>query len=335
MARAFPRKTADPLHGHRLLQSSDVELVRATVAKRFCDHELIPGSAHDSFDACHNHAGGQTLSLNYMRYGSDVAIHPGELTNFYLVQIPLRGGAKVRNGRRTVEASQRIGTILNPTRETQMIWYEGCEKLLLQIDAAALHRTAEGILGHPIPYPIVFDPALQLDSPCLEKWARKFRAAVAVADQKGAFGGSHHRHQALFEEELITGLLMAQPSTVHHIMTQDQPQVSTPQINRARAYILEHLTDPITVAQIAAAAGCSIRSLQLSFQQSFDCTPIGFLQRQRLNHAHMLAQSATQDTLVSNIAYEAGFFHLGRFSIAYREAFGCSPRETLQHNRFS
>ena len=292
MVRAFQRKPTDPLQEHRLLQSTDVELVRATVAKRFCDHDLIPGDMHGNFDACHNHAEGQNLSLNYMRYGCDVAINPGELTDFYLVQIPLTGSARVRNGRKTVEATQRVGSVLNPTRETQMIWHQGCEKLLLQIDAQTLHRTAEGILGQPIPHPIVFDPELRLQTPALQSWERKFRTAVAVAEQKGAFGGSQHRHQALFEEELITAFLMAQPSTVHHIMTQAQPNVSSPQINRARTYILEHLTDPITVAQIAAAAGCSIRSLQLGFQQNYDCTPIGYLQRQRLNHAHMLAQTA-------------------------------------------
>ncbi len=335
MERAFLRISADPLGGHRLLHSTDVELVRATVAEQFCDHDLIPGPAHDSFNACHNHAQGQSLSLNYIRYGCDVTINPGELTDFYLVQIPLSGGARVRNGRKTVEASQRVGTVLNPTRETQMIWYEGCEKLLLQIDATALHQTAERILGQSILHPIVFDPEVRLNAPRLQNWERKFRAAVAVADQNGAFGGRQHKHQALFEEELIAGFLMAQPSTIHHMMTQAQPHVSSPQINRARSYMLEHLADPITVAQIAAAAGCSIRSLQLSFQQSFGCTPIGFLQRQRLNHAHMLAQSVTRETLVSSIAYEAGFFHLGRFSIAYREAFGCSPRDTLLQKRFS
>jgi AraC-like DNA-binding protein len=328
MEPEFLRKSADPLCGHRLLHSTDVELARAAVAEQFCDHDLIPGPAHGTFDACHNQAQGQNLSLNYMRYGCDVTINPGELTDFYLVQIPLCGAAKVRNGRKTVEATHRTGSVLNPTRDTHMVWYGGCEKLLLQIDAAALHQTAERILGQSLLHPIVFDPALRLESPELQNWERKFRAAVAVADQKGAFGDSQHKHQALFEEELIAGLLMAQPSTVHHILTQAQPHVSSPQINRARAYILENLTDPITVAQIAAAAGCSIRSLQLSFQQSFGCTPIGFL-------AHMLAQSLPKDTLVSGIAYEAGFFHLGRFSIAYREVFGCSPRETLAQNRFS
>lgn len=327
-------KSTDPLSGYSLFQTADVEFARAAVARQFCDHTLVPGADFGGFDACHNHARGQDLSLNYMRYGCDVRINPGELTDFYLVQIPLRGAAKVRNGRRTVEATQETGSVLNPTRETDMVWLDGCEKLLLQIDTSALHQTAERLLGQSIPAPIVFDPEINLSSPELKKWKAKFQAAITLADQNGAFGRNTHKHQALFEEDLITGFLLAQPSTVHHILTQAQPHISSLQINRARAFICENLSDPITVAQIANAADCGIRTLQLAFQQNFGCTPLSFLQRQRLNHAHMLIQSQTRATLVSAAAYESGFSHLGRFSIAYREAFGCSPSETLLQDRY-
>lgn len=327
--------TPEPLNAHRLFQTTDVDLARATVAQKFCDHELTPGSAHKDFAAHHNYVAGKNLSLNYMRYGCDVTINPGELTNFYLVQIPLRGAATVRNGQRQVEATHLTGSVLNPTRETQMTWLAGCEKLLLQIDAEALHQAAERLSGQSIHHPIVFDPEVLLSSPALGAWEKKFMAAVAVAGQDEAFGHNMHKHQTLFEEDLIASFLLAQPSTIQHVLTQNQARISSTQVNRARAFILGNLSEPIAVGQIADAAGCSIRSLQVAFQQSFGCTPIGFLQRQRLNYAHMLMQSLTDETQVSDIAYEAGFSHMGRFSIAYRRAFGCSPRETLQKKRFS
>lgn len=327
-------RSADPLSGYSLFQTTDVDTARAAVAQRFCDHTLVLGADSGNFDACHNHARGQNLSLNYIRYGCDVAINPGELTDFYLVQIPLAGAARIRNGRRVVEATRRTGSVLNPTRETHMVWFDGCEKLLLQINTTAMHQTAERLLGQSVPFPIVFDPEVHLSSPTLKKWEAKFRASVTVADQNGAFGRNTHRHQALFEEDLITGFLLAQPSTIHHMLTQAEAGISSVQINRARAFICENLSDPITVAQMANAAGCGIRNLQLAFQQNFGCTPLSFLQRQRLNHAHMLIQSQTNETLVSAVAYESGFSHLGRFSIAYRKAFGCSPSETLLQNRF-
>lgn len=325
----------DLLNAHCLFDTTDVDLARATVASKFCDHELKPGPDHHGFAARHNHVAGQCLSLNYLRYGCDININPGELTDFYLVQIPLRGSAMVRNGLRQVEATHLTGSVLNPTRDTQMTWQAGCEKLLLQIDAKALHQSAESLSGQPIVGSIVFDPKVDLSSPALWDWARKLRFAVAAADQLAAFGCHMHRHQALFEEDLIAGFLLAQPSTVQHVVTQSQGEISSARLNRARAYIFDNLSEPITVAQIAQAAGCSIRSLQVAFKQGFGCTPISYLQRQRLNYAHMRMQSPNDETHVSDIAYEAGFSHLGRFSMAYRKTFGCTPSETMQNRRFS
>lgn len=328
-----PERPADPLSGYSLFQTGDVEFARAAVAQNFCDHTLSVGADRGNFDAVHNRARGQTLSLNYIRYGSEVDINPGELTNFYLVQIPLSGAASVRNGRTKVETTSRIGSVLNPTRETHMVWHGGCEKLLLQIDMSALHQTAERLLGQSIPRPITFVPEVNRSSPALKRWEQKFRAAVIVANQNGAFGHNVHKYQALFEEELISSFLQAQPSNIYHMLTNACAPVSSVQINRARAFICEKLADPITVSQIANAAGCGVRNLQLSFQQSFGCTPLSFLQQQRLDYAHMLIQSQETETLVSAIAYESGFSHLGRFSIAYRNAFGCSPSETVQQQR--
>jgi AraC-like DNA-binding protein len=34
------------------------------------------------------------------------------------------------------------------------------------------------------------------------------------------------------------------------------------------------------------------------------------------------------DTLVSDIAFDSGFSHLGRFSVDYRKSFGRTPRES-------
>lgn len=335
MSAAAPTRLPDPLSAHVLFETREVDVARASVAQKYCPHKLTPGLSHREFDARHHHAAGETLSLTYMRYGCDVTIDPGELTDFYLVQIPLRGAAMVQNGLRQVEASQRTGTVLNATRETRMTWHAGCEKLLLQVDAAALHRTAENLAGLSIPQPIVFDPEIRLTTPAIGRWESKFLAAITVADQQRAFGGNAHKHQALFEEDLIAGFLMAQPSTVRHLLTRDRGQIPSAQLNRARDFIMENLANPITVGQIAGAAGCSIRSLQVAFRENFDCTPIGYLQRQRLGYAHMLLQSLPPDTRVSEIAYEAGFSHMGRFSIAYRDAFGRSPSETLRKGRFS
>jgi AraC-like DNA-binding protein len=326
---------AEPLSAHRLFQTKEVDVARNVVAQKFCPHDLIPARNHEAFAVAHNHAAGKTLSLNYLRYGCEVTINPGELIDFYLVQIPVRGRATVRNGRKTVAAGCETASILNPTRDTGMTWGQGCEKLLLQIDRDALCQVAEQLVGRALPHPVLFDPEVTLSSPALRAWKRNLLATVEVAGKGVAFGPTAHKHQAFFEERLITGFLLAQPSAVSHMLSGSARQCSSGQVLRARAFMMENLSEPITIAQIAAEADCSIRSLQLGFQSHFNCTPTQYLMRQRLNHAHFLLQTCPPETLVQSIAFDSGFSHLGRFSGAYRGVFGCSPRETLFGNSFA
>lgn len=324
----------EPLSRHRLFQSCDIDVARHVVAQKFCAHALIPGKGHQDFEIAHNHAAGRTLSLNYMRYGSEVTINPGELTHFYLLQVPLRGEATVRNGRKTVAAACGTATILNPTLDTVMTWGKGCEKLLLQINRDALHQAAEKLVGRALPHPVVFDPEVNLATPALHAWRQGLMAAIAVAERGAAFGTAAHKHQANFEEQLISGFLNAQPSTISHMLAHDLAPISSAQIRRARTYMVENLSDPITISQVAAEADCSPRALQMGFQREFNCTPNQYLSRLRMDHAHFLLQTSPPQTQVQSIAFDSGFSHLGRFSIAYRKAFGCSPRETLIGNSF-
>jgi transcriptional regulator GlxA family with amidase domain len=56
-----------------------------------------------------------------------------------------------------------------------------------------------------------------------------------------------------------------------------------------------------------------------------------YLRRVRLDHAHrdLLAADPSVDTVMA-IAGRWRFSHAGRFSIAYREAFGTPPSQTLR-----
>ena len=321
------------LSAHRLFQTRDVDRARSVVSQKFCAHDLVPGSSHRVFETRHNHAAGLSLSLNYLRYGCDIWIDPGELDSFYLVQIPIAGTAMVENGLKQVDASPQTGTVLNATRATRMKWSKGCEKLLLQIDREALHRTAEMLTGQLLNDAVVFDPEVHLKASTIRRWMSKVRAATKVAQCGGAFGANMHRHQTLLEEDLISGFLYAQKSSISHMLEECRAMPSIGELRRARSFISENLTNPITVSDISRAAGCSVRSLQAGFQQQFGCSPMRYLTRQRLNHAHHLLQTRPADTRVSSIAYDVGFTHLGRFATAYRSSFGQSPRDTWQMDR--
>ena len=316
------------LSAHRLFRTRDIDRARHTVSQKFCAHKLEPGSTHRSFDTLHNHAPGISVSLNYLRYGCDIAIDPGELGSFYLVQVPIAGTALIRNGNQWVDASPHTASVLNPTRATQMQWSGGCEKFLLQIDREALRRTAESMTGQSLDHAVVFDPQIDLRTAAMKGWTARLRTAIMLAETALAFGKNFHRHQLLLEEELISGFLTAQRSSISHMLEDAQAAPSAGALRRAHSFICERIGEPITIREVSKAAGCSARSLQIGFQQHFGCSPMRYLKRQRLNYAHHLLQTQPADTLISSIAYDAGFSHLGRFAEEYRSKFGQSPSQT-------
>jgi hypothetical protein len=53
-------------------------------------------------------------------------------------------------------------------------------------------------------------------------------------------------------------------------------------VHRAVTFITEHAAQPVTVDQIAAAAGVPGRALREAFARYFETPPLGFLRRARL-----------------------------------------------------
>lgn len=104
-------------------------------------------------------------------------------------------------------------------------------------------------------------------------------------------------------------------------------------ITRAVAYCEAHLAEEIAVTDIAVAARTSVRSLQENFRAHLNTTPLGYLRRLRLDRAHRLLVSIAQGHAtgtVTDVALLSGFQHYGRFAAFYKQAYGCSPSQTLR-----
>lgn len=105
-------------------------------------------------------------------------------------------------------------------------------------------------------------------------------------------------------------------------------------IRRAIAEMRAHLTEPVTVPEIAAAAGVSIRGLQMAFLRQLDVAPLMHLRLLRLEAARSaLIEEATVGTTIADIARRFGYANSGRFSTHYRNEYGEAPSATLQRIR--
>lgn len=100
---------------------------------------------------------------------------------------------------------------------------------------------------------------------------------------------------------------------------------------RATAYIDEHAHTDIGLSDIAGAAQVTPRALQSAFRRHLDTTPLAYLRRVRLAHAHAALTAADPRTgaTVTRIAAQWGFLHPSRFAAAYRTEYGRTPRATL------
>lgn len=105
--------------------------------------------------------------------------------------------------------------------------------------------------------------------------------------------------------------------------------------SRLLAHLLEHVrtTDPLdlSIPQLCEDAGLDQRSLEYACRESFDLTPVAFLKLRRLHSARRrLLAADPMDMAVTDIAYQEGFYHRGRFAADYLSAFGEHPSETLR-----
>ena len=103
-----------------------------------------------------------------------------------------------------------------------------------------------------------------------------------------------------------------------------------PVVRRAEAFMRACLGEPLMLHDICAAARASERTVEYAFHDVYGMGAKQYLRLLRLDRARRaLRQAGPDETSVQAVARAAGFWHMGRFSIAYRDLFGESPSRTL------
>ena len=313
------------LSEHARIVTADVDQARHEVAQRFCPHVLQPTRPGGRLDMVHNAAPiGPSVTLNYIRYGSEMRITPGTYDDFFLVKVPLAGSARVRVGERVVHSTRSRASIGSPTEPVDMMWSDGCEQLLVYLQRAAVEELARGAGDGA---PVVFDPAMDLQAPAARSWLRLVHLAIDDIEA----GGTLFRSPVAavhFEQALISGLLALQPSSAQEV---ERPTRPCPPAVRAVVDLVEGEPERAwRIVDLAQHAGVSPRTLQEAFQRELGISPLEHLRRTRMERARRELLSADPArTSVTDVAARWGFFHLGRFAQTYRARYHELPSQTL------
>ena len=316
-----------PLSGHRLFASTDVDDVRDTVARIYCDHKLTPCERGGRVDAWQNAIKLNRTTLSAMSYGADVRVEPGRLENFYLLMLPYAGQAAIEAGGRTVIANDRVGTILNPTDPVAMTWAADCAKLMVRIERDAIEQQLCAMLGRPLRQPLNFRLVIPKQGHA-GNWWPFVQLLIAYVEQQGR-GGSTATLEHL-ENALITSLLEGQAHNYSESLESRHAGIAPRHVRRVENYIEDHAAEAIGMEDLVRVSGVSGRALYDGFRRFRDTSPMAHLRNVRLQRVREALLEAPDGATVSDIASRWHFFEFGRFAGQYRQMFGETPSQTLR-----
>lgn len=316
------------LERYTLVDTRSPEEARQEIGRIFCPHFLSPNHRHaDGFHAVHRSAPQSFYSLNVVSYGSAVEIDPGELSRFFLLQIPVAGSASVTCGTQTTLTSPGRGaSLLSPTLPTRMRWSDGCDKLIVLIEREAMQRHCRELADRAVGS-VEFSTAVDCESLAGRLLLNHVRL---MYDSAEADGETPRAYLARLGEGLASLLLTSFAHSQRAALDAPVPAAGTNAVARAEEWIRANIDRAFSVAEIAGASGTSLRSLQDGVRRQKGATLSRMIETIRLERFHALLSDPEGRRSVTEAASTAGLGHLGRAAAAYRRRYGETPSQTLR-----
>jgi AraC-like DNA-binding protein len=104
-------------------------------------------------------------------------------------------------------------------------------------------------------------------------------------------------------------------------------------VERLERWVDTHLDESITLDRLCAVSGTGGRALQKSVMALRGQSPLEWVHARRLAAVRARLLKGPANTAISRVALDCGITHLGRFSAAYRQAYGELPSATLASAR--
>lgn len=336
MAVAFPLDLSN-LYRHPVFHSRSAVESHHELSRALTEHQLRWGRGDVATSLYRREL--SRISLMVLSYGAEVEITPSAFKDFVLVQMPLSGAAEVEcDG-----VNMRVGTgdvaVLAPQHDVRLLWQPQCEQLILKLPADLLHQGAchKCAVSHRPSAPSQcqnwLDPVFKVPPQLSDQWRALVQQLLLLLPQHSSM--LHPLWIKQLEETAALFLQSHQPSILQHETRErdglDGLQVTasaaSARLDQLEAYMRSRLFAPISLADLARAAGVSPRTLNVICQRHRGVAPMVLLRNLRLEAARRKLLSDPRAS-VTDVALEYGFGHLGRFSAYYRERFGELPRET-------
>lgn len=320
---APPQGMTTPLAAHPVFNVRSAEALASELALNYgADLRAAPIQDEDISVANRAQVGG--VHLHYCHYRPEVEIAFSSMAG--LRQMICLGGAGVfvRGGRRLSLAPGSTG-ILPPDSDFEARYGGGYQQLVLQFDETALRRQAEAITGSPLPS--------ELGVTFMEDWSQSSRVrSIAIAHALGqvlTLEGAALGITALeLANALATAFLIENAPAFADRVSAPLREASPAKARLLEDYIQQHWNRAISVEEVAAACGVSVRSVFAQFRRHRGVSPLVYQRNLRLDHARRMLLASDNTLSVIEVAMACGFSSFGHFARRYRDRFGELPSTT-------
>jgi AraC-like DNA-binding protein len=249
----------------------------------------------------------------------------------YCLTVVARGASEyLSNGRAApISATPAIGLIYRGLAGTRVRSAEGHARLAIRIPSHSLERRLTALMGGPMKGDLTFAPSIDWRSAPGQSIARLIWLMTEELASPASFAGNGIARQS-FEDLLLYSLLQSLPHSHSDQLGRATASPVPRIIRRAEEFIRSRAGQPMALHEVAEAAGCSVRALQLGFRRFRETTPAVIIRQIRLEAVRQALTSGDATGTVTNVALQFGFTNPGRFTRLYKETFGMSPADALR-----
>ena len=266
------------------------------------------------------------LGLATLSFGTEVEIEQAGDRPFVLVTTQISGFSRVTTPDGTAEGGRGFVVVDSAGQSVRKRFSSDSERCNVPVDQALIDAKCASLLDRPLDRPLRFSPFDANNGQAQRRWIGMLQMLLGyVGNSRPAVADPIIHH---LEEAVLLHLLLEHEHTYSEALRNPRASLAPRHVKRAEEFIRSHSREALSLETIAAAVGCSVRSLSEGFRQARGTTPMNFLLQVRLEgvRADLVADQGWRS--VSDVALAWGFNHLGRFATVYRRHFGESPSDT-------
>ncbi|MFM0154985.1 AraC family transcriptional regulator [Paraburkholderia sediminicola] len=310
-------------------QSRSLEESTEILSREWSRHSIsIPRNEQIDLQFCHRSIG-SSMSLSYLSYGASVAITPCDRADVLLVEMPLRGRARVRYKSGEVEMNPgRIG-IIDVKRVIGFEAEKDFETVVLRVGTAHVRCRIEKLLDTALHGDLTFALEIVEGTQTWESWAPMSGLLRGMTTARRA--NCPPQMLKHYEDAIMAALIFGQPHSFSERIRQPASLLAPRHVRKVEEYVYAHASEPLSTPLLAAYANVSVRALFDGFRTFRNVTPAEFVRNVRLDKARVDLQDGSLPILA--IAKKWGFGHGGNFAAHYRRRFGEAPADSRRLQR--